>query len=935
MYSSSPPVRDTGDDDSDSSGPSYHDLRRENSQLSQANLDLTNQLSYLRRQFDSALSVSTTIDGVLSKTAEAVHEISQLKAERDDLAHRLHIALQANQEAELRLRELKATSLPDPSDISTGLRQQKRALEDRVRSLESELQKERRQSTQLHTDHDQTEFQLENIFQAASKYFGLLIDSHQTLLHCFIQPTAQDDIENLTRANARLTSQLQKIRTETSSFELVRQRLEMELAVANNQLSQNEGEFSREIALLEARVKDQLKVIANLTRERDELVADGHEKTTQIKIMEIKAEDARNAENVALANQLSDAVERVNALIGEKHELEKRILKLGTKLDNAEKRAAGLDAKLHKVQESKSASKLDHAKVAASATENEMKVRELEGKLARAQDEIAAKRREVEKVSESFTPIENQLKQQGRDMTDIRRERDDLLAQLHKEAGLKQIVENQVQQLQHKIAQREREIQELQTKLQEALRPVDVSDLVPASCWTSPELPSELHDVVRDIGRNPHVQISTKIRNCMDTISKWFKLRAHNFEGELAEGRQDVAAIKANVNMLLGFLKRLMPEVRINFDLLLTDDLTRQMFGEAVMSLKKNIESSEQQKTNLESRLLAVVRELGFTDIEEIKAAISHQSQVISDLRNRVRQEKKGRLSLDKLLKQTRDKIREISDTSEALEAENSNLRREISDFDVLVSDKSSEIKRLEGVVAKISSERDNAIGEKEQLDLVIVKLHRRRERTESQVKALQEAMQDLEKRHKESARRDREAAQLRYDQLAEQTTKQIGELQELIRERSERAARFEQSNAELQSKNSDLILGVQRLETKAKAIQMECDRDKKALESQMNARLMSVESEYKSRLEEAHVQVTNVKNRMAEAVMRQLAGFIDGMKVTDANFEVALQLVKRKLELMAVREGHIRNVLQLESYQSIEDGISAISYRRKHRSNG
>jgi chromosome segregation ATPase len=878
--------------------------------------------------------MSTAIDGVLSKSADAAREIAQLKTERDDLSSRLQRSVQTNRELEIRLRELQVASVPESSDMSTGLRQQKRALEQRVRALESELEKQRQQSSQLRSNCDQHEFQLETIFHAASKYFGMLIDSHQPLLQCFIQPSALDDYDNLSRANARLNSQLQKSRTANASFEMVKQRLEMELSVATNQLSQSEGETNREISLLEARVKDQVKLIASLTRERDALMAEGHEKTTQLKISGIKADDARNAENIALANELADAAEKVNGLINDKHELEKRILTLSTKCETAEKRCSGLESNLRKLQQRNASSKSDHAKIAATAAESEMRVRELAGKLARAQEEMSAKRREVERVVESVGPLERQLELQGRDLADARRDRDDFVTQLHKESGLRQTVETQLQQIQHKIAQREREILELQGKLREASQPVDVSELAPASCWTCAELPSELHETIRDIGRSSHLQISTKIQNCIDTISKWFKARAQTFEGELTEAHREASGLKANVSLLLGFLKRLMPEVRINFDLLLTDDLTRQMFAEAIMSLKKNVESCEQGKRQLESRFSMIVRELGLTEIEEIAPAFSQQRSVLSALRNAVRRERKERANLDKVLKQAQMKTRQLSAAYDDLKAENGKLRCEISDVDSLVSGKTAEIKRLEEFATTMKSERDAAIREKEELDVLIVKLQRSRDRLEAQTKTFQDAIHDLETRHKERVRRDKETAQLRYDQLANQTAKQISELQATIRESSERAARFEQSNTDLESDNADLTLRVQRLETKAKAIQLECDRDKKALESQMTTRLIAVDSGHKSRLEAAHAQVVDVANRTAEAVMRQLGGFIDGMQVTEANFEVALQLVKRKLELMSVREGHIRSVLQLESHQSIEDGIAAISARKRHRTN-
>jgi chromosome segregation ATPase len=199
---SGPPERET-----DGRSISMRDLRRENAKLSQTNVDLTNQVKSLRRQFDQALSISTTVDDLMAKCTESTRELARLKTERDDLAHRLQSALQANQELKSTLDELKRHFA---SEASASCRQQKQKLEDTVRQLSAELSQERRQKEALKGDCEQFELHFEKLYQAAGSYFGTLVDSHQALLDCFLQGTRRVDEEKHVEALQQSVSSLSR-----------------------------------------------------------------------------------------------------------------------------------------------------------------------------------------------------------------------------------------------------------------------------------------------------------------------------------------------------------------------------------------------------------------------------------------------------------------------------------------------------------------------------------------------------------------------------------------------------------------------------------------------------------------------------------------------------------------------------------------------------
>jgi hypothetical protein len=151
-------------------------------------------------------------------------------------------------------------------------------------------------------------------------------------------------------------------------------------------------------------------------------------------------------------------------------------------------------------------------------------------------------------------------------------------------------------------------------------------------------------------------------------------------------------------------------------------------------------------------------------------------------------------------------------------------------------------------------------------------------------------------------------------------------------RELLEKSAKSEAKNTELEAQISELLLRVRMQETRVNAIQMESDRDKKAMESQFNARLMLAESEHRAGLEEARIAGQTAKTRITEAIGSQFAGLADGIKVNESNLELVLQIVRKRIDALNTRESFLREILELDPTQSLEEAVNAIVQKRKRR---
>jgi hypothetical protein len=91
-----------------------------------------------------------------------------------------------------------------------------------------------------------------------------------------------------------------------------------------------------------------------------------------------------------------------------------------------------------------------------------------------------------------------------------------------------------------------------------------------------------------------------------------------------------------------------------------------------------------------------------------------------------------------------------------------------------------------------------------------------------------------MRRKNEAKMRKGKQRAGTRYDRLM---SREIV-LHNSLRDISEKAARFEASNTELEMTTTKLVIKVQKLETSVSAIQMESFRENRLIELQFNARV-------------------------------------------------------------------------------------------------
>ncbi|KAK8887570.1 hypothetical protein M9Y10_038620 [Tritrichomonas musculus] len=909
----------------------FTDLQNENALLIQKNVDLSAQLTNLRSQFDQALVVSSKIENVFSTNSEYSKEIAHLKSEKDDLNRRLQIALQNNQDLNYKLQNY-ANSQINVNENYGNFKRQKDKYDKIILDMQSKLDESNKENEFLKQNSEQFNMTMENIYQAASHFFNQIIDSPQILLDCFMHNknnSESKDIIKLTKHIYKLKNQLKKKDYMIENYE----KSKIQNEIDKNTIQVTENEFNYKISDLTAQLNElkdrnqtQSQQIDELTRKNESLIEELAQKNAQIKVNMFQNEDKQTIDIQQLNHKLISTQKLLTVTVKKNKQLKNKLFVIVCKAKSLEKKCHILRNSIKALEIRKGDLKCEIQRKADLHTQSEFKIKDVENSVLRAKDELNLQKKENDRLHGEIVQYENKLRQADRDYKELQEEKNHLISISQQFDGKIQAYENKLQ------AERARH-ENLERRLRDELSPLDPSNVIPPTILNSTDFPNELQTVIGEIGRNTAVNLTVRIQSAFSTIAKYFKAKFEEVEGQIKEERQKFSGLKTQVDSLLDFLSRLFPEVKINYELILSDEQTRNILGDTIRNLK--------EIQRIGPLIDEVNSTLGIQKFEDAKITIDELLRTIDEFQREIRKQKDLKRRTFKLSKL---KEEELITEIQSIESEYNKLD---SDFKELFSDKNSlqekifsiqnQMKEKEEILTNTYQKKINDLNEiildlqnklksASSLNDIISKLTRSKERLESDIKLKQTQNEDDKKKYKQKVKIERE----KYDQLLNQTRKQISESQSKIRELTDINSKFEASNSVLSANNNELLLRIKKLETKLNALQSEFERDKKSVESQCQAKLLFAETECKSKIEENKLQVDLMKKRLIDLISKTFSAYLDGLNVDENNFEGAIQLLKRKMDSIMNKESIIRGRFKFDSNQPLEDIISSLISRQR-----
>jgi chromosome segregation ATPase len=203
--------------------------------------------------------------------------------------------------------------------------------------------------------------------------------------------------------------------------------------VSEYQTLQKQKEFKHHIEDAESRNREQVAQIEALILEKEELLRELGAKASRIRVSAFHGEEKRLSETEQLTQEFSDVSEKLSSYVRANGVLQHKISKAKLKVKALQKKCQAFESAVRSLQDAKSEKRFKRDRNCATAADTARRIHEFEDAVERAREDALSKRSEIERLTETVGQLESAMKERGREMDDLRKEKAALTAQLDKE----------------------------------------------------------------------------------------------------------------------------------------------------------------------------------------------------------------------------------------------------------------------------------------------------------------------------------------------------------------------------------------------------------------------------------------------------------------------------------------------------------------------
>ena len=530
--------------------------------------------------------------------------------------------------------------------------------------------------------------------------------------------------------------------------------------------------------------------------------------------------------------------------------------------------------------------------------------------------------------------MQEEAKHQREMISSLQDERSKLQDLLERQTSLTCSLEKKIKAKDEEGKKLTLELRRAQTRVRKLSKYENNTPKVPVSIWMCPEFPEDLSKIIEDMAKNTSLQLPTKIRHALTTVTNWFLSREEAIEKQWREDKDALVDLRRKVDTFAEYLHHVLP-LDIDFHHVIMDENVRGCFGRELMMMKNQLNDLKEEMKQ-------------WNDVQDL---LNHLSPV--DAKERIRELIENEEELTQRLEDAErtyeEKYERMEARLEKFKAENqareTNLRRRNEELEQKMENMKSMViggEELELRIAKQAEERCAAITEQmndiqeqlaaarseiEEAKHVILHLRNKKEKAEKEKQRYKESIERLKERFKDKKERmDKTVVQLK-DRIQKQANDYLQSMAEVT-------AKMESINNEkiaLSNKIADCSLTLQSMESKIHNTIAQCDREKRHILSVCDARVQSMESEYDHRLQEVQAQTLIWKQALYDKFTGTLSKHLNGVrKIDDGNVDVILQVLNRKLDSAITTDRLVRKHLRIGPYDSIDDALEARDKRRK-----
>ena len=887
-------------------------LKKENKKLSEENIELLQQLSSTKRQFEAAIQSSQACESIKQRNVELEQEIVEIKTAKSDIENRLNITLKTLSELEKKQvskpKEIQVQNVPPPVENTEKIN----SLKDRISALEEELQNERHQKYILQTDSAQ-------IYSVASKCFSVEIKTSQSLIEHLLQTKQnKDKLDELEKYSAKMTAKNKKLRSNLVEIDNLSQKQIKAVQAESDKANRTLEQMRDQNQLLLQNLEQFKNTVSQLEREKQDLLVKLEEQCNEARRLVKEAEDKAAPEISSLSEKLRIQKDKAEQNSLRARELELKVNCLTNELNSKEDECKNKVQKVLKWKE--------------RCHKCEQELRNLINKPHEIQQESLQQKQILET-------------QKNKEIQDIKDENAELQQKLKK-------AEKSYQKLQERCEEVEKDLQMSSQKLKDMKKQhkeILSQNEIPQSTWAHCPIPLPLVNYVNEISSNPNTLISNKVTQIVASLLEYQKNEIEKYKADTENAIREKEKLQKKICVVTAFISRMFPDVHINYDSLADQEKEREFLMFSINTWRANFEKMKQELNEIHQSVDVHFGILGVDTFADAKATIT-------DLLFNSKRLKKENKYLYKKLRQANEEVQAISlslkkqqshysqleSTVEELSSENDNLkqqidelsnlppdphlvnennklRKKLQEFDEITSQVSEKLQESEESLRDANKEIEN---KKEE----IARLTKQVKNAKKGTNEIQEQLVNKIHELKDVIKDQKKQLRIERNNYKEQIEHLHKESEQVIQQLRNRISQLENDNEQLNTKNVELVASLKTAETKFAALLDEKEREKKQLESQLNAKLMSLNSDLKVQAEEAHMNVDLELKHVIQTLIHTFPFLYDG--ANDLNIELYekyLGVLKDKFDDYTKKEIIIRSMLGISTKQSIENAIQEL----------
>jgi chromosome segregation ATPase len=551
----------------------YAAMQQRLSEVNQMNRQLIEQNAVLRSQYQDAMGVASQVEDLSQNNAKLIATVSVLTRERDEMARRLEITAQLNDDLKQKCQTSTATSYgavkTECAQLKETLQHEKAMKQQQISEFKAQLSAVTNELKSQKKENIELTAAIRGLCEAAQKRFGQLFVNPTQLrdyLLALEPPSGDTAAVQLQRAQHRNEKTIAVLRQKLGDAKELNASGQSQLRARDDQIAQLQSELNGlrselerlslshqtddrgHTAVASSRIQFLEETVVKL---RDDL---RKEKLRNQELEDLQRRSVPNADFAQLRQkalaQEQELREAKLAIQSLKHS-EARLLSQMKACEQSriawEDRAGDKDALLSRLNAELSNTKsmisslqIENGRLTENATTAMAQLSA--GRLSFEQTQSAFRDLEgrFEKLTRANGSLADQFTKQQHELEALYREHSTMAAfsqkssQLLKEAErLLDIETNANRDLRGQVRALKREF-----SIPRAAIAANAVDPVPITSWFSTEFPPELTTLIRDIAENSSIPLNAKLRQVLTTIGKTYNRLLHASAGELSYARQ-------------------------------------------------------------------------------------------------------------------------------------------------------------------------------------------------------------------------------------------------------------------------------------------------------------------------------------------------------------------------------------------------------------